>query len=268
MPEVDPRVAKRRQEVARAAGRRRLHILLTLAAVGAFVLSGVGLLFSPVLDVDRVEVVGADHTSVAAVLQTTGLGAQGHAMVSVDRFALADRVERLPWVDTAVVTRRWPNIVRVRIAERMPLGAIGVPGGVALVDRTGRVLATASSPPANTFPVLIAPDDTIPGPGQLVPPAVRAALTILRALSEELGAQVEAVRRLAGATPTYEVAVRGGVTIRLGEAERITDKLTAAEAVLAAEQAPGTVIDVRVPRSPVVTHTVSPSPTTSTTVES
>jgi cell division protein FtsQ len=225
------------------------------------VLGLVGLLFSPVLDVDRVEVIGADQTSVAAVLQTTGLDSRGHAMVAVDRFALAHRVERLPWVESAVVTRRWPNVVRVRIVERVALGVIGVPGGVALVDGGGCVLATASSPPPNTFPVLVAPDDTVPGPGRLVPPAVRSALTILRALSEDLRAKVEAVRRLAGTTPTYELAVRGGVTIRLGEAERITDKLTAAEAVLVAAHTPGTVIDVRVPRSPAVTHTVSTSTT-------
>jgi cell division protein FtsQ len=268
MPKVDPRVAKRRQEVARAAGRRRLRILLIVVAFVAFVLGVVGLVFSPALDVDRVEVEGAGHTSVAAVLQTTGLDSQGHAMVSVDRFALAHRVERLPWVDRAVVTRRWPNVVRVRIVERTPLGAIGVPGGVALVDGSGRVLATASAPPGNTFPVLIAPGDIVPGPGRLVPSAVRSALTVLRALSQDLGGKVEAVRRLAGAKPTYELAVRGGVTIRLGEAERITDKLTAAEAVLVAEHAPGTVIDVRVPRSPAVTHTVSPSGNTTTTVKS
>ncbi len=218
MPKVDPRVAKRRQDVARAAGRRRLRILVGATAVVTFVLGVVGLLFSPALDVDRVEVLGAGHTSVAAVLQTTGLDSQGHAMVAVDRFALARRVERLPWVDTAIVTRRWPNVVRVRVVERTPLGAIGVPGGVALVDEGGRVLATASSPPPNTFPVLIAAGDKVPGPGRLVSPAVRPALTILRALSQGLAGKVEAVRRLAGPEPTYELLVRGGVTIRLGEA--------------------------------------------------
>jgi hypothetical protein len=40
----------------------------------------------------------------------------------------------------------------------------------------------------------------------------------------------------------------------MGEDTRIGDKLAAAEAVLAARHTPGTVIDVRVPRSPAVTH--------------
>jgi hypothetical protein len=142
---------------------------------------------------------------------------------------------------------------------------IGVPGGVALVDASGRVLATASTPPPNTFAVTVAPDDTIPGPGQAVAPAVRSALTILHALSKDLAAKVEAVHRLAGTPPSYELAVCGGVTIRLGDAGRVVDKLAAAEAVLAAQHSPGTIIDVRVPRSPAVTHAVIPSGSTSTT---
>src|SRR5205085_5328919 len=135
-PKVDPRVAKRRQDVARAAGRRRLRILLVVGGVVAFFGGLIGLALSPALDVDRVEVRGAGHTSLAAVLGATGLDARGHPMVTVDRFALAGKVERLPWVDTAAVTRRWPNVVRVTVVERAPLGVIGVPGGVALVDRS------------------------------------------------------------------------------------------------------------------------------------
>jgi cell division protein FtsQ len=253
-PKVDPRVAKRRQEVARAAGRRRLRVLVVFVAVVVGAGSLVGLAMSPLLDVDRVEVRGAAKTSIAAVLETTGLNERGHAMLTLDRFALAHKVERLPWVESAVVTRQWPNGVRVTIVERVPLGVIGVPGGVAIVDGTGRVLATASAPPAKTVAVTVAPGDTIPGPGRTVPTAVRGALRILQVVSEELATRIEAVHRLPGTPVTYDLAVRGGVTIRLGEAERVVDKLAAAEAVLAARHTPGTVIDVRVPRSPAVTH--------------
>lgn len=264
-PKVDPRVAKRRREVARAEGRRRLRIVLVLGAVAAVVGGAVGLALSPAFDVDRVEVRGAGHTSLAAILETTGLDERGHAMIAVDRFALARRVERLPWVASATVTRRWPNVVRVTVRERVPLGVIGVPGGVALVDETGRVLATASEPPPDTFAVVVAAQDRIPAPGHTLGAPVRAALRILAALSPALGGRVEAVTRIAGDPATYELAVAGGVTIRMGEAERISDKLAAAEAVLAAEQAPGTVIDVRVPRAPAVTKA---SPTTTTTSKS
>lgn len=250
--QIDPRVAKRRQAVAREQGRRRLRILIVFVSISAVVLGLVGFFRSPLLDVDRVEVRGARETPVDAVLQITGLSTQGHAMIAVDRFALASRIERLPWVDTAEVTRKWPNVVRVRIRERTAIGVIAIPGGVALLDGSGRVLGTAQAPPAGTIAVL-APDK-VPGPGQTVGPAIRAALAVLRGLSAELLPKVQAVHRLEGNPVAYELAVATGVTIRLGEATQVAEKLASAEAVLAVQNAPGTVIDVRVPQSPAVTH--------------
>ncbi len=249
---IDPRVAKRRQEVAREHGRRRLRVVVAFASVIAVMFGAVGLLRSPLLDVDRVEVRGARETSVESILAITGLSSQGHAMIAVDRFALATKIERLPWVDSAEVTRKWPNVVRVAVRERTAIGAIAVPGGVALLDGTGRVLATAKEPPANT--IAVTAPDKVSGPGQMVGPAIRSALTVLRALSPELLPKVQSVHRLDGSPATYDLTVATGVTIRLGEATQVAEKLAAAEAVLAVQHAPGTVIDVRVPQSPAVTH--------------
>lgn len=262
-PRVHPRVAKRRREVAREAGRRRLRVVLVFVAALGVIGAAVGLALSPALDVDRVEVRGAGHTSLAAILEATGLDERGHAMVAVDRFALARRVERLPWIASATVTRRWPNVVRVTVREREAIGVIGVPGGVALLDSTGRVLATASAPPAGTFAVVVAPEDEIPPPGHTVAAPVRGALRILTAMSEGLATRVEAARRLPGDPATYELRVRGDVTVRLGALERIGDKLAAAEAVLVHEHPPGSVIDVRVPRAPAVTRAEATTTTTS-----
>ena len=249
---IDPRVAKRRQEVAREQGRRRLRVLIGVVAVVGFVAGLVGLFRSPLLDVDRVEVRGARETPVESVLSITGLSTRGHAMIAVDRFALAGKIERLPWVESAEVTRKWPNVVRVRIHERTAIGAIAVPGGVALLDGTGRVLATAKEPPAGT--IAVTAPDKVPAPGRTAGPAIRSALAVLRGLSAELLPKVQSVHRLDGKPATYELTVQTGVTIRLGEATQVAEKLAAAEAVLAVQHTPGTVIDVRVPQSPAVTH--------------
>ena len=249
---VDPRVAKRRRAVTRERGRRRLRILVVFVAVLAFAAAIVGLLQSPLLDVDRVDVVGAKETRVSAVLRVTGLSERGHAMITIDRFALAHRVERLPWVARAEVTRKWPNVVRVAIVERTAIGAIAVPGGVALLDATGRVLATASTPPAGV--VAVQASDAIPGPGSTVPAPVQAALSILHALSSNLAPQVQVIHRLDGSPATYELGLAGNIVIRMGEADAVAEKLAAAEAVLPHEHAPGTLIDVRVPQSPTVSR--------------
>lgn len=258
---VDPRVAKRRAQVAAERSRKRARRVVILGGALLVVAAVVGLFVSPLLDVDRVEVKGAQHTSLTAVLDTSGLRERGHPMIAVDRFALAHRIEQLPWVDHAEVTRKWPNVVRVLIVERVPLGVIAVPQGVALVDVKGRVLGTAKAAPEHTYAITIAPGDKVPGAGETVPPAVLGAVRILGALSKGLAAQAESIHRLPGKTPTYELTLHGPVTIRLGEATQVVDKLSAAEAVLAAQHAPGTIIDVRVPSSPAVTH-VGQTPTT------
>ncbi len=166
-------------------------------------------------------------------------------------------MERLPWVATADVSRKWPNVVQVTIVERTAIGAVAVPGGVALLDVTGRVLATASTPPAGV--IGITTTDRIPGPGATVTGPVRDALRILHGMSSTLATQVETVHRLAGAPPTFDVDIAGAVLIRLGGVDRLSEKLAAAEAVLGQQRSPGTVIDVRVPRSPTVTHRVIPN---------
>lgn len=245
-------MVKRRQSVAREAGRRRLRILIIGVVALASVAAIAGLVRSPLLDVDKVQITGAEHTEVDDVLQATGLNSQGHAMISVDRFALARKVERLPWIATAEVDRKWPNVVRVKVTERIAIGAITVEGGVALLDASGRVLDVAKEAPAGV--VAIIGSDKVPAPGRTVGGPILDALAILHGMSENLVKQTQAVHRLEGDPVTYEVGIQGGVTIRLGDANQIGEKLAAAEAVLAVQHAAGTVIDVRVPRSPAVTH--------------
>ena len=249
---IDPRMAKRRQSVAREAGRRRLRVLVTFVVTAVVVLAAVGILRSPLLDVDRVEVKGAEHTTLKSIMQATGLDSRGHPMITLDRFALAHKVERLPWVADAEVARKCPNTVRVTVTERVAIGVIAIPGGVALLDATGRVLQTMEQAPAGV--IVITASDRVPGPGRRVVTAIQGALSILHGMSENLVKQTEAVRRLEGNPVTFEVCIKGGVTLLLGDTSQVAEKLAAAEAVLVSQRTRGTVIDVRVPRSPAVTH--------------
>ena len=101
-------------------------------------------------------------------------------------------------------------------------------------------------------------NDKIGKPGSIVGAGLRDALAVLHSLSRPLAEKAESVHRLPGKIPTFEVGLKGGVLIRFGDATQLAQKVTAAEAVYAAEHAAGTVIDVRVPRSPAVTHGVTP----------
>jgi len=140
---VDPRFRARRIAVLRAAGRRRLWWLVGVAAVvvvagGAWFVTRTSL-----LDVDDIEVDGATVTSAADITAALALD-PGTPMLDVDPGSLAERVEALPLVAEASVSRHWPNRLVVEVTERAPLAlAMTAPDTWVEVDAGGRVLGPA-----------------------------------------------------------------------------------------------------------------------------
>jgi cell division protein FtsQ len=61
----------------------------------------------------------------------------------LDARAAKARIERLPWVATAEITRVYPNRLAVRVSERMPFAVWTRGNRRYLIDATGRVLSAA-----------------------------------------------------------------------------------------------------------------------------
>jgi cell division protein FtsQ len=69
------------------------------------------------------------------------------------------RLEAIDWIESATVSRVWPDRVVVRIRERHPVAFVNLRRGVQLIDAFGKLL----EPPAQsqfTFPVLSGITDT------------------------------------------------------------------------------------------------------------
>src|SRR5205807_544626 len=140
------RIRDRRIAVRRDEGRRRLRLLLAVLTLSAAILLGWAATRSPLLNVDHVRLVGAQHTDLEQVLAATGLR-RGAAMIDLDESHLAAKVAGLPWVAAARVHRSWPGSVTIAVTERAPVAAVpAAAGGWALVDDTGRVLAVDPVP--------------------------------------------------------------------------------------------------------------------------
>src|SRR5436305_1247863 len=101
-PPIDPRLSARRSVIRRAQAGRRLRVFAALAVIAALTMAGYGITRSPLLDADRLAVVGSAHTPAAAILAAGGL-ARGDALVDIDGTAAARAIERLPWVGSATV---------------------------------------------------------------------------------------------------------------------------------------------------------------------
>ncbi len=252
LPRMDSRIRARRIAVSREEGRRRLRVLVGAVAAAAVAAGCVGVTRSPLLDVDRVEVVGATRTPHGAVV-AAGRLAGGPLMVSVGTGAVARRVEALPWVLDARATRRWPGTVRIEVTERRPVAVVPVRGGSrwALVDGRGRVLAVQAARPAGLVALGGLP---APGaPGSRLDPGASVLLAVVAALPADVASRVVDA---ALAPSGVELALTGpGGVVRLGGTDELPAKLRAMRAVLATVPLDDlAVLDVRVPASPVLTR--------------
>lgn len=91
------------------------------------------------LGVDQVTVIGHRQTSDSAIFDALDLPNVG-SQIAIDTRAAQARVERLPWIATASVTRVLPDGLEIRVTERAPSVVWIRDGREWLVDRTGRVL--------------------------------------------------------------------------------------------------------------------------------
>lgn len=251
---MDPRFRERRVEVIRQEGRRRLKVLVAVSAVASLSAAGAWVVTdSPFLDLDRVVVDGAVNTSPTEVRFASGLR-RGQALLDVDEGAATRGVETLPWVRFAVVDRRWPAEVRIRLVEREAVAVTPAEAGaMALIDGEGRVLEwVATAPPG--LPVL-AGLPPAGAAGTSIGAAGVATLAVAVAMPPELRARTLGVAPAAGDRGEVEMSLSPEGMVRLGPPEDLDRKFTAIRAVLAQVDLQNlAVLDVRRPDSPVLTR--------------
>jgi len=134
------------------------------------------------------------------------------SLLRFDSRAARDRIEQLPWVKSAAITRIFPDSISIEIAERRPFAVWHESGRPLLIDETGRVLAAAP-------PSVRAELPHVSGEG-----AASEAAAILSAVNRhpELAIRLQEAARIAGRRWTLRLA--GGPEIHLpadGEAEAL-----------------------------------------------
>lgn len=267
-PPIDSRIRARRIDVRRREGRRRLRRLTAVVAASALVLGAWALVRSPALDVDTIEVSGAEQTPVADVLASIAID-RGDALVDVDVTLAAERVAALPWVASVDVERSWGGAIAVSIVERTPdLVASDPTGQLWLIDADGSVLGAANDS-VDGFVRVDGID--VPPPGGAIDTERAAALALSVGLPDDVRPLVAAVvvdesdeiwiRLLPrpGEVDARGAARADGGVIRLGDGRELDEQIRATTAVL--DQVDLTdlaVVDVRVPSNPVVTRTPVP----------
>jgi cell division protein FtsQ len=99
-------------------------------------IQGTGLLG---LTVSEITVEGRETTDRETILAAVASG-PGTPILAVSPERVKEQLEALPWVRTAVIERRLPSTLYVRLVERKPLALWQHSGKLELVDREGSVI--------------------------------------------------------------------------------------------------------------------------------
>ena len=194
------------------------------------------------------------HTGTAAIVAAAGL--QGHPpMIGIDPGVVAGRVETLPFIASARVSRHWPDGVQISVTERVPaLQMAGPATSWSMLDRDGRTLEVGPGrfPGLVVFIVHTPSGGVPPAPvGRSLPPSASAGLLVCRSLPKAFAAQVVSVT--VAPDTTINLALDSGVTVVLGTATELPAKFEDVAAILAhGTLHPTSIIDVSVPESPTV----------------
>ena len=219
---------------------RRIGAALAIAGVVA----GVAALYlSPALRVSEIEVGGAATVTAADVEAAAGLN--GASLLTADLGAAESRVEELPMVKEATITRAWPQTVRIAIVERTPWAVWQAGARAYTVDEEGVVLVGDAPDGAPVISVLGA--DAGLEPGQIVD---QDAVTLARSLMERVPAE------LALNVATFEwsgdrgltITTDSGYSVVLGDSQDMEYKLAVwreIEANLGRANMTGHVLDLR-----------------------
>ncbi len=176
-----------------------------------------GLLGSSLLVVRSVAVRGSHVVPRAEVLRAAHI-APGTPLARVNTAMVAHRVEAITQVQSAQVSRDWPDTLVITIRARTPALAVPSDGGFALVDKYGVIVRQVARRPHGMVLLASAPwAATLRGS-----PAVNAAVTVLQQLPARIRRLVRSVA--APSADAVTLRLRGGVTVLWGGTGRPAEK--------------------------------------------
>lgn len=195
---------------------KAVFFLTACAAIVAAV--GWALLDSRVFLVRSVQVTGTGPLVPRSEVTAAAGIRRGVPLIRVDTAAVARRVERITQVQSAEVSRDWPDRLTIAVRQRTPVFAVADGQGYDLVDGFGVAVTRAGHRPAR-LPLLLTAAQATSLRGN---PAVRAAAAVLRELPAAIGRRVRSV----AAPSAQEVSVHlaSGVTVVWGGPDRAAQK--------------------------------------------
>jgi cell division protein FtsQ len=230
-----------RLSAQRRAGRTRW--IVGIVAVVAIVAGCVAVYRSPLFAVKRIEVLGAVHVGQQTVVRLARVPADA-TLIRFPADGVADRVAKDPWIASVTVSRLFPDGMRIRVVERVPVAMVDSGSTFWLIDRTGMVIAKKSTEQTATAVVVRdVPGLDLKAGRRTTSETLMNAVAVLQGISEQLRSQVGSI-----SAPTIDgttLYLRDKVEVVFGDATDAATKNALALQILADHPGKVVSIDVR-----------------------
>ena len=230
----------------RAKGRRRLRLLLLIIAVLSLGVGGYFLSKSSLFDVDEIVIEGVSTELEGEVREAADIN-EGKPLLEVNSSSSSKRIEAIPWVREARISRSWGGTITIRVSTREPVAAFLSEEGWVVVDIEGRVLDKEDELPYDLLPI----EEEVGSLsiGEWAPEQVIPLIQVAGTISTELTGDVSSIK----GGNQIELLLFGGGKILFGDSSDIEEKALAAATILSqVDQSSVLHIDVRAPLTPVL----------------
>lgn len=228
---------------------RVIRLLTASITIAAVVYGSVMAYGSSPLKLKKVEIAGNSNVVANEVARSSGL-VRGQHLLEISTARVAQRVESIPWIDSARIERVLPSTVRITVNERKPVVVVEVEGRSFLCDKEGVLIAEESR---DLIRFLDLPIEA-PMPGfHIKARQLDHAFAVVKSLDPSLKEKVRAVR--AASVDRITLELKEGTLVLYGASEDTEDKNHAISQLVAryeAEDKEILQIDVRVPSRPAV----------------
>jgi cell division protein FtsQ len=234
-----PAARTRRGRKSRRSWRRKVVGVAAIVLVLSLIAGSLWIVyFSAILVTKRVTIVGTHQLTPAQVSFAVQIPL-GVPLARQDVDAIARRATTLPVIESAKVTRSWPNTIAVAVVERRPVLAISQPNGYVLVDKAGLAYQTQSTLPLDVVLADISPGDR---------PLLSQVAAVAKALPERLRGKVSLIT--ADSRDSIVLMLTSGRTVTWGSSGDSELKAQVVTALL--KKKPRSYIDVSSPHNPAV----------------
>lgn len=118
-----------------------ISAVMLICLVGLFVLGYRTVTASDFFQMKRVDVTGVTRASAEDIRRIVSGQADKTGVWNTDIADLRQKIEKLPFVKFAAVSRVLPNGLKVVVTERVPIGVVKISSGNFLIDADGELLA-------------------------------------------------------------------------------------------------------------------------------